>query len=41
MENCESIIVVGVTIPNGCFEPLPKGRAEYTNTLMAGTATLE
>jgi len=40
MENCKSIVIVGVTIPNGCFEPLPKGRAEYTNTLMAGTATL-
>jgi len=35
-----SIIVLGVVIPKGCVEPLPKGRPEYTNTLMAGTATL-
>lgn len=35
-----SIVVLGVIIPRGCVEPLPKGRAEYTNTLMAGTATL-
>jgi len=40
MENCKNIIIIGVSIPKGCFEPLPKGRAEYTNTLMAATATL-
>jgi epoxyqueuosine reductase QueG len=35
-----SIIVIGVVIPKGCVQPLPMGRPEYTNTLMAGTATL-
>ena len=35
-----SIVVLGVIIPKGCVEPLPKGRAEYTNTLMAGTVSL-
>jgi len=36
----KSVIVLGVIIPKGCVDPLPNGRAEYTNTLMAGTATL-
>lgn len=27
-------------MPCGAFESLPAGRAEYTNTLMAATATL-
>ncbi|KYC48984.1 MAG: Epoxyqueuosine reductase [Candidatus Methanofastidiosum methylothiophilum] len=40
MENCNSIIVFGVSIPKGAYESLPKGRAEYTNTLLAATATL-
>jgi len=40
MKNCKNVIIIGVSIPRGCFEPLPKGRAEYTNTLMAATATL-
>jgi epoxyqueuosine reductase len=35
-----AIVVLGVIIPKGCVEPLPKGRAEYTNTLMAGTVSL-
>lgn len=34
------VIVLGVGVPRGAFETLPKGRAEYTNTLMAATATL-
>ena len=40
MPGLGSVIVLGVGIPRGAFEPLPKGRAEYTNTLMAATATL-
>ena len=40
MENCSSVIVFGVSIPKGAYEPLPKSRAEYTNTLLAATATL-
>jgi len=40
MPEVSSVIVIGVAIPLGCIRPLPKGRAEYTNTLMAGTATL-
>jgi len=40
MPGVRSVIVIGVGIPRGCILPLPKGRAEYTNTLMAGTATL-
>lgn len=40
MPDIRSVIVIGVVIPKGCILPLPKGRAEYTNTLMAGTVTL-
>jgi len=40
MPGVRSVIVIGVAIPRGCILPLPNGRAEYTNTLMAGTATL-
>jgi len=40
MPGIRSVIVVGVVIPKGCVQPLPKGRPEYTDTLMAGTATL-
>ncbi|MFZ1129015.1 4Fe-4S dicluster domain-containing protein [Methanoregula sp.] len=40
MPGIRSVIVIGVVIPKGCIQPLPKGRPEYTNTLMAGTATL-
>ncbi|MFY9981497.1 MAG: 4Fe-4S dicluster domain-containing protein [Methanoregula sp.] len=40
MPRIRSVIVIGVVIPKGCVQPLPKGRPEYTNTLMAGTATL-
>lgn len=40
MPGVQSVIVIGVAIPQGCILPLPKGRAEYTNTLLAGTATL-
>ena len=40
MENARSVIVLGVAVPRGSIESLPRGRAEYTNTLMAGTATL-
>jgi len=35
-----SVVVLGVSVPRGAFSTLPKGRGEYTNTLMAGTATL-
>jgi len=40
MDNARSVIVIGVAVPRGSIENLPKGRAEYTNTLMAGTATI-
>ncbi|SCL75768.1 Epoxyqueuosine reductase [Methanoculleus chikugoensis] len=40
MEDARSVIVLGVAVPRGSIESLPRGRAEYTNTLMAGTATL-
>jgi epoxyqueuosine reductase QueG len=40
MEDVRSIVVVGVPILNGSLEPLPQGRAEYTNSLLASTVTL-
>jgi epoxyqueuosine reductase QueG len=40
MPDVKSVLVLGVSVPRGAFETLPAGRAEYTNTLMAGTATL-
>ncbi len=40
MGDCRSVLVIGVSVPKGSMEELPRGRAEYTNTLMAGTATL-
>lgn len=36
----KSIILIGTTLPSGSFESLPKGRAEYTNTLLSGTVLL-
>lgn len=39
-ENIESIVLLGSVIHSGAVEPLPKGRAEYTNTLMSATALL-
>lgn len=40
MASVRSVIILGVGVPRGTFETLPEGRAEYTNTLMAATATL-
>jgi len=40
LPSLKSIILIGVFIPKGAFLPLPGGRGLYTNTLMAGTATL-
>lgn len=40
MKDVRSVIILGVAVPRGAFESLPAGRAEYTNTLMAATATL-
>ncbi len=40
MQGVASVVVLGVSVPRGAFSTLPKGRGEYTNTLMAGTATL-
>ena len=40
MEDARSVLVLGVAVPRGSIESLPRGRAEYTNTLMAGTATI-
>jgi epoxyqueuosine reductase QueG len=39
-DTIRSIIVIGIPVPKGAFMPLPKGRALYTNTLVAGTTTL-
>ncbi len=39
-DSLKTVILIGIPVPKGAFMPLPKGRAEYTNTLMAGTATL-
>ena len=35
-----SIVLLGTVIHSGAIEPLPDGRAEYTNTLMSATALL-
>jgi|GEM_PF-1459933 len=40
MPEVSSVILLGVSVPRGAFHTLPLGRGEYTNTLMAGTATL-
>jgi epoxyqueuosine reductase QueG len=40
MPAVRSVVVIGVAVPKGCLAHLPQGRAEYTNTLMAGTAML-
>lgn len=40
MKECRSVIVLGVSLPDGCIQPLPQGRAEYTNTMLAATALL-
>lgn len=40
IKECRSIIVIGTSMPRGCVDPLPCGRAEYTNTLMVATATI-
>jgi epoxyqueuosine reductase len=40
MEGVRSVVIVAVAIPSGAVDPLPKGRAEYTNTLMAATVAL-
>ena len=40
MPDVRSVLILGVGVPRGAFYPLPEGRAEYTNTLMAATAIL-
>lgn len=40
MDDCRSVVVIGVALLQGSIEPLPKGRAEYTNSLMAATVRL-
>ncbi len=40
MPDIGSVLILGLGVPRGAFETLPKGRAQYTNTLMAATATL-
>jgi epoxyqueuosine reductase QueG len=40
MESCRSIVVLGVALLQGSIEPLPRGRAEYTNSLLAATVRL-
>ena len=40
MDSSHSVIVIGVALLQGSIESLPKGRAEYTNSLMAATVRL-
>ncbi len=40
MSDVRSVVVVGVPILGGSLEPLPRGRPEYTNSLLAATVTL-
>ncbi|AEH61194.1 4Fe-4S ferredoxin iron-sulfur binding domain protein [Methanosalsum zhilinae DSM 4017] len=40
MPDLKSVVILGVAVPKGSFNTLPEGRAEYTNTLLAATATL-
>lgn len=40
LDSIKAIILIGISVPKGAYMPLPKGRALYTNTLMAATATL-
>lgn len=40
MKDCRSIVVLGVAMLQGSIEALPKGRAEYTNSMLAATVTL-
>lgn len=39
-ENIRSVVLLAAAVHNGAVEPLPAGRAEYTNTLMSATAFL-
>ncbi len=39
-DNVRSVVLLASAIHDGSVEPLPKGRAEYTNTLMSATAFL-
>jgi epoxyqueuosine reductase QueG len=40
MDGCRSVVVLGVALLQGSIEPLPKGRPEYTNSLLAATVRL-
>jgi epoxyqueuosine reductase len=40
MPDCRAVLIVGVPILKGTLGPLPKGRPEYTNSLLAATVTL-
>lgn len=40
MPGVRSVVLVAVAIPSGAVDPLPKGRPEYTNTLMSATVAL-
>jgi epoxyqueuosine reductase QueG len=40
MKGCRSVMVLGVALLQGSIEPLPRGRAEYTNSLLAATVRL-
>ena len=31
-DTLKTVILIGIPVPKGAFMPLPKGRAEYTNT---------
>lgn len=40
MKGVRSIVIIGSVIPSGAIDPLPGGRAQYTNTLIAATVLL-
>ncbi|MDW5563266.1 MAG: 4Fe-4S binding protein [Methanomassiliicoccus sp.] len=40
MSDCRAVVVVGVALLQGSIEPLPQGRGEYTNSLLAATVRL-
>ena len=40
MKDCHSVLVLGVALLQGSIETLPKGRAGYTNSMLAATVTL-
>ena len=40
MKDARTVIILGISVPKESLESLPRGRGEYTNTLVAVSATL-